>query len=68
MERYFQNLALLEQTINPIMDAVHKKAGLSWRGREEASGLIKERPSSAMGDSGSFQRSDTCTYLDGDLD
>ena len=68
MERYFQNLKLLEQTINPIMEEVHKKAGLLWRGREEAAGLIKERPMTPMGDSSSLQRSETCTFLDGDLD
>ena len=68
MERYFQNLTTLEQTINPIMKKVHKKAGLKWRGREEAAGLIKERPATPMGDSGSLKRSDTCTFLDGDLD
>jgi hypothetical protein len=51
------------------MEAAHRKTGLSWKGRQEAAGLIQERPSSAKaGGSGGLDRSETCGYLDGDLD
>ena len=70
MQRYFQNLEKLDQTINPIMILVHKEAGLTWRGRDEAAGLIKERPMTPKnpGGSGLQNSSTTCSLLDGDLD
>jgi hypothetical protein len=43
MQSYFENLEKLDQTINPIMILAHKDAGLTWRGRDEAAGLIKQR-------------------------
>ena len=44
LEKYFIKLDELESKVNPILDKAHKQAGKKWRGREEAAGLIRERP------------------------
>jgi len=38
------------------MEAAHTKAGLNWMGREEAAGLIRERPMTPIKRSDSPER------------
>jgi hypothetical protein len=42
IKSYYEELAKLEAIVNPIMEKVHKKAGLIWRGRKETAALINE--------------------------
>jgi len=47
MKDYFTELRGLEQVIEPIMERVHKEAGLVWKGRKETAGLIQDKQTPA---------------------
>ena len=60
IEEYFQYLSSLEQIVDPVLNRVHQKSGLVWRGRKEVAGLLEEKDI--------LIKSETCNYFDGDLD
>ena len=60
IKSYYEELAKLEAIVNPIMEKVHKKAGLIWRGRKETAALINEEQTKL--------RTTHSQFFEGDLD
>ena len=60
IQSYYAELNKLEAIVNPIMEKVHKAAGLIWKGRKETASLIDEQQTKMQVTHSQF--------FDGDLD